>query len=96
MAKQIVTHKRDRQKLIDWIPVDNGQFFDSSEFQLNLPTKLKDGLYPVYLSADGCRITIDITPFADGFIPAEESHMALLREVVKMRRRKTEAERLAQ
>lgn len=64
LAKQIVTRKRNKQKLVDWVPVDNGRFYgaDNDDSNFQVPFKVKDGLYPVYLSADGNKITIDITP----------------------------------
>ena len=73
MALKIVTHKRKHNKLIDRAPVDGG-VLKIGEDQVNLPTKLKDGIYPVYLSSDGCQIIIDITPFPDGFEPIEWSY----------------------
>ncbi len=93
MPSKIVTHKRKHNKLIDRAPVDDGVLL-IGEDQVNLPTKLKDGIYPVYLSPDGCQIIIDITPFPDGFRPIEWSYTEWLRQVVKMRRKKAEAERL--
>ena len=63
MASQIVNHKRTHNKLIDRVAVDNG-VLKIGELcdDLKLPTKLQDGIYPVYLSADGCQIIIDVTP----------------------------------
>jgi hypothetical protein len=92
LATTIVNNKRKHNKLIDRFPVDGGVLRIGDEHKLNLPTKVEDGLYPVYLSADGCKITIDITPFPDGFEPIEYSFMEWKKEVVKMRRRKVEAE----
>ncbi len=52
------------QTVIGQIGVDSGriELGDCGKVQLRVPTKLGDGLYPVYLSADGCKITIDTTP----------------------------------
>jgi len=89
LATKIVNHKRKHSKLIDRVPVDNGRFeIGGLGDDLNLPAGLlKDGIYPVYLSADGCKITIDITPFAGGFKPSEYSYTEWKREVAKMRRK---------
>jgi hypothetical protein len=89
LASQIVTHKRKHNKYIDRVAVDNGQL-EISEVPLNLPTKLEDGIYPVYLSADGCKIIIDITPFDGGF-DVNGGYRAWKKEVVKMRRDRKKA-----
>ena len=56
--------KSAKRKLVGQIGVDSGhiELGDCGDVQLRVPTKLGDGIFPVYLSADGCRITIDTTP----------------------------------
>ena len=57
--------KSSGQTLIGQIGVDSGhiELGDCGKVQLRVPTKLGDGLYRVYLSTDGCKITIDSTPY---------------------------------
>ena len=85
MALHTVTHKRKHNKYIDRVAVDNG-LLEMGEAQLNVPTKLVDGIYPVYLSGDGCKIIIDITPFDGGF-DVNGGYRAWKKEVVKMRQK---------
>jgi len=56
------------RKLIGQVGVDSGmvEIGDCGDVQLEVPTKLGDGIFPVYLSADKCKITIDTTPFVNG------------------------------
>ena len=85
MATKIVTHKRKHNKYIDRVAVDNG-LLEIGEAQPSVPTKLEDGIYPVYLSGDGCKIIIDITPFDGGF-DVNGGYRAWKKEVVKMRQK---------
>ena len=55
-----------KRKMIGQIGVDSGMIeIGDGGVQLRVPTKMGDGIFPVYLSADGCKITIDTTPFKD-------------------------------
>jgi hypothetical protein len=87
LAKQIVNRKRKHgNKIIDRVAVDNGVLTLGEEGMMPSGV-LKDGIYPVYLSADGCQITIDITPLPDGFEPSEYNYEDWKREVLKMKRK---------
>lgn len=73
-----------QRKLIGQVGVDSGmvEIGDCGKVQLEVPTKLGDGIYPVYLSADGCKITIDTTPFVDGVSVGD--HNAWRKQVAKL------------
>jgi hypothetical protein len=91
MAKVSATSKDGI--LIGQIGVDSGcvELGDCGKVQLSVPTKLGDGLYPVYLSEDGCKITIDTTPFQPS---NEEAWRKQLRMVSDVKGRLTMIEKM--